>query len=411
MSRHSSTQSSNASPEKAVSVLASGKRVAFDGLSVVFGVALALLLVELALRLFWPAPSGYRAMHPIREATFDAGLYAKGIQGPALFKVNSMGFRSREWGADRASEYRILCLGGSTTESILNDQSRIWTTLLEQHLRQFPDGRRVWVGNMGKAGLASKHHVAQLKHVQSYDPDLIIVLVGSSDFMSRLKQGDEDSGTNLAYMPGSERLLEEQSFDVLPPETLLWNEPGTWYRSTRLWQLLSPIKNTVSNRSQTQDSDGSSLKRWRAMRDSGKRSSLLPALDASLDAYERNLTTMVNLAHNARVPMLLMTQPSLWRTDLTDQEKRQLWMGGVGEFRDVPGSLYYEPEVLERGMDAFNQRLLKVCHDTKTPCVDLAKGLPKLTDYFYDDEHFTDKGQKLVADLVAEGVRDLLPAY
>jgi hypothetical protein len=108
---------------------------------------------------------------------------------------------------------------------------------------------------------------------------------------------------------------------------------------------------------------------------------------------------------------LLMTQPSLWRTDLTDQEKRQLWMGGVGEFRDVPGSLYYEPEVLERGMDAFNQRLLNVCHDTKTPCVDLAKGLPKLTDYFYDDEHFTDKGQKLVADLVAEGVRDLLPAY
>src|SRR5262245_32514096 len=180
MSRLSFTQSSSANSEDALRIPTAGRKFVFGALSGLVGVSVALLIVELALRLFLPSPSGYRPMNPNLKATFNAQLYAKGVQGPALFAVDSMGFRSREWSANRASEYRILCLGGSTTESILNDQSRIWTMLLEHRLGQLPDGRRVWVGNMGKAGLASKHHVAQLKNIQAYDPDVIIVLVGSS---------------------------------------------------------------------------------------------------------------------------------------------------------------------------------------------------------------------------------------
>jgi lysophospholipase L1-like esterase len=410
MSHHSFIQSSRAHSEDPISVPAPGRKFLFGGVSAFFGVTFALLLAEFALRLISPAPAGYRAMNPNLQVTFNAGLNAKGVQGPALFKVNSMGFRSREWAADRTSEYRILCLGGSTTESILNDQSRIWTTLLEQRLGQLPDGRSVWVGNMGKAGLASKHHIAQLKHLQLYDPDLIVVLVGSSDFMSRLKQDGVDSSSILAYQPAGEEILEEQSFAVLPSRSL-WNEPDSWYKSTRLWKLLYPIKSAFLDRSQRQDQDGSSLKRWREMRAAGRRSDVLPQMEVSLDAYGQNLKEMALLARDSGLPILLLTQPSIWRADLTDKEKGQLWMGGVGEFRDKPGSLYYEPAVLERGMNAFNQRVLQVCHETNAHCVDLAKAVPKSTDYFYDDEHFTDQGQKRVADAVAEGVLPLLPVY
>ena len=156
-------------------------------MSVLLGISFPFILVELGLRVFSRTPSGYFAMTPNLRATFNADLHAKGVQGPAIFKVNSRGFRSREWSTDRASEYRIICLGGSTTESVLNDQSRIWTTLLERQLGQLRDGRHAWVGNMGKAGLASNHHVVQLKHLDLYDPNLIIVLVGSSDFMHRAR--------------------------------------------------------------------------------------------------------------------------------------------------------------------------------------------------------------------------------
>jgi GDSL-like lipase/acylhydrolase family protein len=389
-----------------VTAAAGARTIVFRAFSVLLGLTFPLVLAELVLRVIFPAPSGYFAMTPNLKATFSAQLHAKGVGGAAVFKVNSMGFRSREWSTNRASEYRIICLGGSTTESLLNDQDRIWTTLLENRLGQLPDGRRTWVGNMGKAGLASKHHLVQLKHLDLYDPDLIVLLVGSSDFMSRLKLGD--SNPTLADQSEDERTLEEQAFAALPDE-FLWDQPFTWYRSTRLWRRMSVLfGRSVLSGSEKQDQYGLSLESWRAMRAGGKRSDKLPPLETSLDSYERTLRQIVSIAQNSGAPIVLMTQPSIWRAGLTDEEKGQLWMGGVGDFRDVPGSLYYEPEALERGIDAYNQRLLQVCRDTTAHCIDLAKTVPKSTDYFYDDEHFTDRGQAFVAERVAEGVLDVL---
>ncbi len=53
------------------------------------------------------------------------------------------------------------------------------------------------------------------------------------------------------------------------------------------------------------------------------------------------------------------------------------------------------------GMDAFNERLLKVCKDEKIHCIDLEKDIPKNLDYFYDDMHFNEKGADLVAEKIS----------
>lgn len=373
-------------------------------LSILFGVTLAFVVAELGLRVILPNPRVYRALAPNLEVTFNAQDYAKGVQGPSLFKVNSMGVRGREWSGNRASEYHVLCLGGSTTESLLNDQNRMWTNLLEHKLKPMADGRNAWVGNIGKAGLGSEHHIVQLKHLDVYDPNLIVALVGSSDFMSYLRQGDDNYDSRDAVE--HERTLEDEAFALVPGRPLL-DPLGTWYRRTRLWRLGSELTQFVFHKSEFQDRDGLSLKRWRDMRATGKRSDALPPMDAALAAYELNLKKMVKLAGNFGAPILLMTQPSIWRAGLSDLEKAQLWMGGAGNFREVPGSLYFEPEALERGMDAYNRHLLDVCRETGTPCLDLASAVPKSTDYFYDDEHFTDKGQALVASRVAEAILSL----
>jgi len=374
-------------------------------LSILFGVILAFVVAELGFRIILPNSRVYRSLTPKQEVIFNAQDYAKGVQGPALFKVNSMGVRGREWSNDRTSEYRVLCLGGSTTESLLNDQNRIWTTLLEHKLQALVPGYDTWVGNIGKAGLGSAHHIVQLKHLDIYDPNLVVALVGSSDFMSHLKQiGSGADSRNAAQM---ERTLEEEAFSIVPDRPL-FDPLSSWYKRTRIWRLGSNLSNFVSHQSQFQDRQGLSLKRWRAMRAAGKQSDVLPSMDSALDAYGQNLKEMVKLSGSFGRPILLMTQPSIWRAGLSDAEKGQLWMGGVGDFREVPGSLYIEPEALERGMDAYNQRLLEVCRETSTPCLDLAKAVPKSADYFYDDEHFTDKGQELVANRVAEAIR-LLP--
>jgi hypothetical protein len=155
---------------------------------------------------------------------------------------------------------------------------------------------------------------------------------------------------------------------------------------------------------QIQDTQGSTHRRWRELRAQGKRSSVLPPLGSALDEYERNLREIVQSGRIQAVRVVLMTQPVLWRAGLTDREEALLWMGGVGDFQSRAGALYYEPEALERGMDEYNERLRKVCRDMAVECIDLSTLIPKTTEYFADDCHFTDKAQILLADIVASAL-------
>src|SRR5581483_5305120 len=114
--------------------------------------ALSAVALEGALRVLWPAPTVYRALWPGLHVILHP-QHSPGVAGPSVYQVNSMGVRGREFGPVRSKEYRILCIGGSTTEGPVNDQSRTWTSLLERHLDRWADGRRVWVGNAGRSGL------------------------------------------------------------------------------------------------------------------------------------------------------------------------------------------------------------------------------------------------------------------
>jgi lysophospholipase L1-like esterase len=371
-------------------------------------VVVFLPVLEIALRAAWPPPKVYRALKPGLRTVFTS-KHSPGVQGPAVFAVNSMGVRAREFGAARAQEYRILCIGGSTTESLVNDQGRIWTTLLERLLDPWPDGRRVWVGNAGRSGLTSRHHVLQMTHLPAvYDPDAVVLLVGINDLSRRLSQG-ESYDPGFARRPENQLLLMREAFAVFPGQFAGEWPDDPWIKRTRLWQLVRMFKYRILRRSEVQDPDGESFARWRRYRASGGRISTLPPLDDALDEYGDNLRRIAALARGRGTRLLLVTQPSMWRADLSEAEKALLWLGGVGDFQNRPGSLYYEPEALAQGMEAYNRRLLAVSADTGTESVDLAAAVPKTSQYFWDDCHFTDEGEALVARVLGEAIRSKAP--
>jgi hypothetical protein len=367
-------------------------------------VAAVLPILELGLRWLYPSPTVYRPLTPGLSATFHL-QNAHGVKGPSLYQINSMGARAREWGRDRRAEYRVLCMGGSATESLANDQSRTWTSLLEQALGNWPDGRRTWVGNIGGSGWSTRHHRTQARHLfEVYDPDAVVLLTGVNDLSSRLKQGD-------AYDPGypdtarGAEALRRQSFAISPGRFADEWSYDPWVKRTRLWLLLRKARHRVWARPEAeQDARGVHLSRWRAARASGTRLSELPSLEAALDEYGRALREIVERARARGARILLASQPVLWKAGMSPEEEALLWMGGVGEFRTVPGSAYYEPAALARGMDAYNQRLLQVCAESGAECLDLAAQVPPNLENFYDDCHLTDAGQVLVAGLVAEAL-------
>lgn len=379
------------------------RRAAPNVLVLAVSVALSLVAAELLLRVLLPAPTEYRALVPGLEATFETG-YVTGVQGPSLYNVNSMGVRGREWGPDRGSEYRVLCLGGSATECLITDQRRVWTSLLEQRLGRRPDGGQSWVGNIGRSGLNTRHHVLQMRRLLGvYDPDAVVLLAGVNDLSSRLRQGD--SGEPLSPQgPENQSALTRQAFAVHPGRFGSEWADDPWLKRTRLWLLLRHVKYQVLKQPEDQDQEGLYLRRWRALRAAGGRVARLPPLGPALDEHARNLREIVRLGRAHGASVLLVTQPALWRAGLTEDEKALLWMGGVGEFRSRPGAVYFEPEALAGGLDAYNERMLEVCRDLGAACLDLGAAVPRTTEYFWDDCHLTDKAQVLVADLVAEAL-------
>ncbi|HEY6549162.1 MAG TPA: SGNH/GDSL hydrolase family protein, partial [Vicinamibacteria bacterium] len=346
-------------------------------LTALVAAGLCLPVLELGLRIVLPAPTAYRALPPNLTASFWL-KNARGVAGPSSYRVNSMGARSREWDDNRRREYRVLCMGGSTTESLVNDQSRAWTTLLEQELGTLADGRRVWVGNIGRSGWSTRHHRLQARHLLGvYDPQVVVVLAGVNDLASRLKQGS-DYDPRYLEKPERQATLVRQSFAVAPGRFASEWHDDPWLKRTRLWQLLRRLKYGVADQpDEFQDPEGRYLQRWRAARARGGRLAELPPLEGALDEYAENVLEIVRLAraHGARI--LLMTQPVLWREDLDEDEKASLWMGGVGEFRRSPRSSYYEPAALARAIDAYNERLLQVCARSGAECLDLAAGVAR----------------------------------
>ena len=115
-----------------------------------FSVILALFLCETGLRFLsfhseyyyvWP-PHFHSTLKPLSDIT-------PGIKGESRFIVNSKGARGDELPLD--SEYKILALGGSSTECTFLDQAEAWPFLLQERLTQAVRAR-VWVGNAGRSG-------------------------------------------------------------------------------------------------------------------------------------------------------------------------------------------------------------------------------------------------------------------
>ena len=138
---------------------------------------------------------------------------------------------------------------------------------------------------------------------------------------------------------------------------------------------------------------------WRRYRKNAEEiSETIPDLNAALEEYRRNLNSIADLAQQRSIRLMLLTQPALWRSDLTQEDRDLLWMGGIGSFQTGKGHKYYAVSSLEKIMQQYNDTLLDVCRKRAIDCIDLARTLPKDRTVFYDDVHFNESGARQVAE-------------
>ncbi len=365
----------------------------------VISAGLLLLLVELFLHRYLPPPNRYYPWKPHQRALFhpDPALMP-GIEGDSNFIVNSRGIRGDEFSGD--DEYRILAIGGSTTECKYLDQSEAWPQLLQELLNRKGGGSNFWVGNIGQSGRTTREHLVQTKYLLPQLPeiDAVILLAGINDFGLRLMKGDEYDPAYLDTAEGEEATVRRAFAWRIDRDPFL-----PYYRRSAVGRLLESFFRAerpgpgAADQELIEDKVGGNYARRRTRRQRSPLRDQLPDLSSALDEYGANLNAIVDLIEDRGLRLIMVTQPTIWRPDLTPEKETFLWVGGGPD-----GKFYYSVEALASGMAAYNRRMIEVCRERGIECLDIADGFPRDLSVFYDDAHFNENGARLMAEKLAE---------
>jgi hypothetical protein len=306
-----------------------------------------------------------------------------GTSARSRFSTNRRGMRATEW--DPAAR-RILCVGGSTTICLYLDDEKAWPQRLMALLNAGGSSPRYWVGNVGKSGHDTYHHLELLRRLpEASQVRLVIVLAGVNDLAHALR----------VSRASRRRLAASAVFDVGGPTSPLL----PYVKQTLAYQGLRLLARSAEKRRlDEEDPRGLIYDRRRARRRQAPRDLPLPELAADIRAYRDNLAAIAALCRGWGSRCLFLTQPTLWQDPMPPELEATTWFGPLrGTGRTLSSA------DLGRGMALFNQATLDLCRErADAECVDLASEVPKDAVDFYDEEHFTEAGAERVAHVVAD---------
>jgi len=282
-------------------------------------------------------------------------------------RKNERGFSGPDITIDKKpNEFRIFIFGGSTVRSERVAFDKRHTYLLEKQLKEIYPQIDIKVFNLGNHWHTTKHSTMKyLFNVQHYSPDLVIIWHGINDLYQSF---------NIKRFAHSEYKLDYGHY--LGHFSDLYNE----------MELLKEYKFQTT-------------KLIREFFDDNEDNSAPVTLDPkslpSLKSFENNLSTFARNVKFHSIPLIIASQPFLYRNDLSDKDKERLWMQKV--FMKPSEDTYVDLNSLILGMNAFNHLSKQIADHFKAGFVDLEKIVPKTTEYFKDDCHYTELGNQLIA--------------
>jgi lysophospholipase L1-like esterase len=323
----------------------------------------------------WP-PNLVYVFHP------DPNIFS-GINGESYFTINSMGYRGKEI-KNHNNEYRILILGGSTSECLYLDDEETWPYLLEKKLGETINRKKVVTMNLGKSGHGLRNNLLALKYLPDYyEPDLIIVLAGANDVLYKLSRKD-------SWQP-----FNEKEYDKTESYTFSISPKYNW-KSTITYKIYR-IMHSKSKNIKPQDGIGETLVENRLKRQNSENwITEIPNLDLALEDYQKIIERVIELSKEKNSEIIFMTQPYLYKENMSQEENESLWM--TYDF----GETYYSLKVMINVTEEFNKKLLEICDNREDIyCLNLGKEVPRTLNYMYDDMHFNENGARFVSDKIS----------
>lgn len=325
--------------------------------------------------------------------THDAHVFHPYLQNVARADVpgqhtNHWGFRGDEIELAKGPEtFRVFVFGGSTVHCGTVDYEQTHCRLLEKRLRAAYPKYQIEVQNLGAEWHATEHDTIKLLFfAQDFAPDLAIVFHGINDLVRGFEPDLFSEGPYRSdyrhYLGAVTNLVRSDAAGPLANVAA-----GHWCSDLRFdrVRLVGPhgtgihdLRTFFYPKSQPVE-----IAEWR-----------------SLPAFKRNLRDFVMIAGMKQVRVLLATQPSLYRLDLTPREQELLGFPYSHQFHGQRASL----KSMVEGMRVFNAATRRIARATGTRLIDLDRLMPKTTEYLYDDVHYTPAGNALIGDAFADDI-------
>jgi lysophospholipase L1-like esterase len=339
----------------------------------------ALLLSELALWLAVPLVDPYaterqtttyirRAHKPHSDLRFEAEPGLPGMKGVSRWTTNNLGFRGDELVSPKPTdELRVFLIGGSTTEcQILDDEDSLDAVIQRTVQDGIRDRAQVRVYNAGISGDRSDDHVAMLtQRIVHLEPDIIVVFAGINDLLAAIR------GHDYLHLPIPAR----------PPWMLIATQSQLGRLAYYLVNLSRPARELAR--------DAPLVTNYRYGADRQKAAPAAsgpPIFDTR--GYANNLRTLVGVAASHGATLIFVTQQTTWASEVDSTAKDWQWLLRVDDVR-------YSEDDMNDALERMNDAMRETANSMDAPLYDLARLMPKSTEFFYDDVHFNTNGARV----------------
>jgi len=279
-----------------------------------------------------------------------------------VVKKNSLGFRGPEFDN---SKYKIVAIGGSTTECLLINEVNTWPHLLAGML-----GKEYWVNNAGMDGHSTFGHILLMKRfIVPLKPDMVLFLVGCNEV------GRDDLNRFDSSMHA------HSTFEKLAEYSKLANLVLNLKRQHKASQL------NLEHGKHFTLSDNIPLSLAPQYMDS-----VLSIESKRLSSYYKRLGLLIALSKSAGIKPVFITQPILLGKGRDSTTGVNLETYRIKD--NLNGLLYW------RELELYNDVTRKICADSNICVIDLAGLMPKSSNYFYDFMHYDNKGCEEVANII-----------
>ncbi len=301
--------------------------------------------------------------------------------------INAWGFRGAEIEkAKPAGTYRIFLQGDSAFENEWNPYRESLAGVLEAQLK----GRcatAIEVQNAAVAWHSTQHALIDyLFRLQEFKPDLVILCHGMND----LYRGFSAPSVTLSDAPYQSDY--SHFWGTLAPIVREYEEGRPWEVPQKLGKL---ARRYLYSDWRPQPWGGSF---WEYFRGSALQETEFTEF-RSLDAFERNLRHIVEIYRLKGTDVVLATQPSLYKSNMTKAELRLI---GIPQRYVCEGKCIASIATMKRGMEACNAVTRRVALDLQCGLIDLDPIVPKTIDHFANDVHYTALSNRLIGEALAD---------